>query len=103
VLATERTWPAKNSCCCATRSRKATGARFLLQPCPAWSTRSNWASSIPASAAMLEALHRPLLAQGADTLVLGCTHYPTGDPALLEAAFARLLGLRVTAIAADCG
>ncbi len=41
----------------------------------------------------------PLVADGLDTLVLGCTHYP-----LLRAAFARALGQKVTLVdsAANC-
>src|SRR5262249_1307063 len=41
----------------------------------------------------------PLLADGIDTLVLGCTHYP-----LLSAAIARALGREITLVdsAANC-
>ena len=40
----------------------------------------------PETRALLERFVAPLLAQGADTLVLGCTHYPFLAPLLRELA-----------------
>jgi glutamate racemase len=40
----------------------------------------------PATRALVERFTRPLLARGADTLVLGCTHYPFLKPLLAEVA-----------------
>ena len=47
----------------------------------------------PATCALLERYAQPLLARGADTLVLGCTHYPFLKPAL-----AAVVGPRITLI-----
>jgi glutamate racemase len=47
----------------------------------------------PATRALLERYTQPLLERGADTLVLGCTHYPFLRPAL-----AAVVGPRVTLI-----
>jgi glutamate racemase len=38
----------------------------------------------PATRQLLQALVAPLLAQGCDTLILGCTHYPFIKPLLRE-------------------
>lgn len=66
----------------------ATGARFLLQPCPGLASQiEKGALRAPATARLVASLVRPLLAQGADVLVLGCTHYPFVLP-LIEAAVA---------------
>jgi glutamate racemase len=40
----------------------------------------------PATRMIAEAYLKPLLAQGIDTLVLGCTHYPLLSPLLAELA-----------------
>lgn len=45
----------------------------------------------PATVQLLERYLRPLLEQGADTLVLGCTHYPFVRPAI-ESVCQRLAG-----------
>lgn len=66
----------------------ATGVRFLLQPCPGLASQiEKGALRAPATAQMVAAFVRPLLDQNADTLVLGCTHYPFVRP-LIEAAVA---------------
>ncbi len=52
-------------------------ARVLVQPCPGLADcveRGDLHGSQPC--ALLESYLRPLLEQNADTLVLGCTHYP---------------------------
>lgn len=52
-------------------------ARVMVQPCPGLADcveRGELHGSHPR--ALLEKFLEPLLAQGADTLVLGCTHYP---------------------------
>ncbi|RSZ55575.1 glutamate racemase [Massilia atriviolacea] len=55
----------------------ATGAQFLLQGCPGLVDRIELGDlGSPAIGALLERYAVPLLDQGADTLVLGCTHYP---------------------------
>ena len=51
--------------------------RFLLQPCPGLVERvEDGELSSPATRSLVERYVRPLVEQGADTLVLGCTHYP---------------------------
>jgi len=64
------------------------GKRIVLQACPGWVELVEQAD---VHSARTEALVRefvaPVLAQGADTLVLGCTHYP-----FLRDAIARVAG-----------
>ncbi len=57
--------------------RHAAGVRVLTQPCPGLVERVE--AGLISSAetrALVERYTAPLLAQGADVLVLGCTHYP---------------------------
>ncbi|NHZ35358.1 glutamate racemase [Massilia rubra] len=52
-------------------------AQFLLQGCPGLVDQIELGDlGSPAIRALLERYATPLLDQGADTLVLGCTHYP---------------------------
>lgn len=52
-------------------------ARVIVQPCPGLADCvENGELSGPQPQALLEKFLAPLLEQGADTLVLGCTHYP---------------------------
>lgn len=87
------------------------GKRLLLQACPGWVERVERGELSDADTLAAVAQYvQPLLDQGADTLVLGCTHYPfllplirqlTGqavqvlDPA---PAVARELGRRLDAL-----
>ena len=65
-----------------------TGVRFRLQPCPGLAGQvEKGALRAPATARLVTSLVRPLLEQGADVLVLGCTHYPFLLP-LIEAVVA---------------
>jgi glutamate racemase len=53
------------------------GKRILLQACPGWVELVEQAELHSSRTdALLRQFIEPLLAQGADTLVLGCTHYP---------------------------
>ncbi len=62
-------------------------ARVIVQPCPGLVERIEQGDlDGPATRALLEGYVAPLLAQGADTLVLGCTHYPFLAPLLRELA-----------------
>lgn len=55
----------------------AHGVQMLLQACPGWVERVEQGQQDgPDTEAAVAAFVQPLLAQGADTLVLGCTHYP---------------------------
>lgn len=53
------------------------GTRFLLQPCIGLAAQIELGDfDAPATRALLRHYVLPLIDQGADTLVLGCTHYP---------------------------
>jgi glutamate racemase len=72
----------------------ANGARILAQPCPGLVEqieRGELHSS--ATSSLIESCVRPLIDQGADTLVLGCTHYP-----FVTEAISRIAGPGVSLI-----
>jgi glutamate racemase len=53
------------------------GKRILLQACPGWVEAVEEADlHSPQTEALLRQFVVPLMDQGVDTLVLGCTHYP---------------------------
>lgn len=90
VLATERTLRGDKLLALREQVSAATGATFILQPCIGLADRIEQCalgSDInDATSAMLERYITPVLAQGADTLVLGCTHYP-----FVQAAIERIV------------
>lgn len=87
VLATGRTLRGAKFLLLRDQIHLDSGAEFLLQPCIGLADQIEFGErDSPATSAMLERFIMPLLAQGADTLVLGCTHYP-----LVRAAIERLL------------
>ncbi|WP_426116773.1 glutamate racemase [Massilia sp. PWRC2] len=62
---------------------QTSGARFILRGCPGLADQIELGQlDSAATADMLRHYILPLLAQGADTLVLGCTHYPLVKPAI---------------------
>jgi glutamate racemase len=65
----------------------AAGVEVITQPCPGLVEQVE-AGDLdgPATRALLGRYVAPLLARGADTLVLGCTHYPFLRPLLAELA-----------------
>lgn len=64
-------------------ARFAAGVRVLEQPCPEWVTLVESGGALaPRAVPIVEARVRPLLDDGADVLVLGCTHFPFLLPAL---------------------
>ena len=65
--------------------RFASDVRVITQPCPGLveCVEAGELAS-PATRQLLQALVAPLLAQGCDTLILGCTHYPFIKPLLRE-------------------
>jgi glutamate racemase len=75
VLATERTLSGDKFLRLRDQVTDATHARFLLQPCRGLVEEIE-AGDAEGTMAMLRRYVTPLLEQGADTLVLGCTHYP---------------------------
>ena len=87
VLATERTLRGAKFLALRDQIHADTGADFLLQPCVGLADQIEFGElDSSETTAMLERFIHPLLAQGADTLVLGCTHYP-----LVRASIERLL------------
>ncbi len=68
-------------------SRFGSQARVIVQPCPGLVERIEAGDLTgPLTRRLLESFVAPLLAQGADTFVLGCTHYPFLMPLLRELA-----------------
>ena len=65
----------------------ANGHQVLLQACPGWVERVERGELDSADTRAAVARHvRPLLDQGADMLVLGCTHYPFLAPVIRSLA-----------------
>lgn len=63
------------------------GKTLLLQACPGWVERVERGElDGPDTEAAVATVVRPLLDQGADTLVLGCTHYPFLAPVIRRLA-----------------
>jgi glutamate racemase len=87
VLATERTLAGAKFLQLRDQIAQATGAQFLLQPCQGLADQIEFGVlDSQETAAMLKRYIAPLLAQGVDTLVLGCTHYP-----LVQASIERVI------------
>jgi glutamate racemase len=67
--------------------RHGRAARILLQACPGLVNRVERGElDAPDTRALLRAYLDPLLEAGADTLVLGCTHYPFLEPLIRDLA-----------------
>jgi glutamate racemase len=87
VLATERTLSGTKFLLLRDQIAEATGARFLLQPCHGLADQIEFGElESNETDALLRRFILPLLAEGADTLVLGCTHYP-----LVQASIERVI------------
>jgi glutamate racemase len=83
VLATESTLASDKFKRLRDQLEAAGAARFLLQPCIGLADQIEKGElRSQATALLLRRYVDPLLAQGADTLVLGCTHYPFIQPLL---------------------
>ncbi|MEG0821592.1 MAG: glutamate racemase [Burkholderiaceae bacterium] len=92
VLATTRTLASEKYQRLA--ARFSTQATLLRQPCPGWVERVEAGDMTSVeTVALVRRYVEPLLAQGADTLVLGCTHYP-----FLSEVIAQVAGPRVKLI-----
>lgn len=77
VLATERTVRSERFALLQAQIETASGVRFLVQGCPGLADQVEKGElHSPATARLARAYVAPLLEQDADTLVLGCTHYP---------------------------
>ena len=67
--------------------RHGRDVQLLVQPCPGLVERVEAGErATPPTRALVEQLVTPLLQKGADTLVLGCTHYPFVRPLIEEVA-----------------
>lgn len=87
VLATERTLSSTRFRLLREQVETATGVHFIGQPCPGLADRvEKGALRSPETARLLQGFMTPLLQAGADTLVLGCTHYPFVQPLIEEIA-----------------
>ena len=77
VLATEATLASEKFRTLRDQLSSETNVRFLSQPCNGLADRIEHGGFSDADTLnMLQRYTTPLLEQGADTLVLGCTHYP---------------------------
>ena len=87
VLATERTLGGNKFLLLRDQIAHSTGARFLLQPCHGLADQIEFGTLESSETdALLRRFILPLLEAGADTLVLGCTHYP-----LVQASIERVI------------
>jgi glutamate racemase len=85
VLATSRTLSSSNFLKLV--DKHGAGVRVLVQPCPRLVEQvENGELGSDATRALVEEYVRPVLSKGADTLVLGCTHYPFLRPLIEEIA-----------------
>jgi glutamate racemase len=83
VLATTGTLTSRNYADLVARFGQ--GVHMLAQECPGLAMQVEAGDlSGPATRALVERYTAPLLAAGADTLVLGCTHYPFLAPLIAE-------------------
>jgi glutamate racemase len=83
VLATEAT--ANSSRLKRLIDDHAGGIEVFVEPCPGWATHVEMLQlDDPALAADIRARVEPLLEQGVDRIVLGCTHYSFLEPLLAE-------------------
>jgi glutamate racemase len=65
----------------------ANGAQILAQPCPGLVEQIERGElATERTRTLIASFVRPLVEQGADTLVLGCTHYPFVEPLIAESA-----------------
>jgi glutamate racemase len=87
VLATERTLTSDRFRALEALISRDTGVRFLAQACPGLADQVEKGElRSPATAALVRRYVAPLIAEGADTLVMGCTHYPFLIPQIRAAA-----------------
>ncbi|WP_295996357.1 glutamate racemase [Rugamonas sp.] len=92
VLATDGTLSGEKFLQLRAQVSSASGAQFLLQPCIGLVDLIELGQFDTAAIdALLDRYVAPLIAQGADTLVLGCTHYP-----FVQAAIARVAARHAT-------
>jgi glutamate racemase len=89
VLATARTLSSSNFLRLV--DRHGAGVQVLVQPCPRLVEQvENGELATAATRSLVEEYVRPVVAKGADTLVLGCTHYAFLRPLIEEVAGAEV-------------
>jgi len=89
VLATGSTLASSKFLALQEQIATASGVRFLLQACTGLADQIEKGElNSRETASMVQRYVAPLLAQNADTLVLGCTHYPFVQPLIEQAAAA---------------
>lgn len=77
VLATERTLSSDKFLTLQKQTSESTQVRFLTQACTGLADQIEKGElQSRETAAMVQRYVAPLIAEGADTIVLGCTHYP---------------------------
>ena len=87
VLATERTLASQRFQALEAQLAASTGVRFVAQACTGLADQvEKGALRSPETAALVQRYVEPLVRQGADTLVLGCTHYPFLLPMIAASA-----------------
>ncbi|MFC5475808.1 glutamate racemase [Paraherbaspirillum soli] len=85
VLATKVTLTSARLIALQQQIAETSGVQFLLQPCVGLVDQIEKGELRSAGTALLiQRYVSPLIAQGADTLVLGCTHYPFVRPLIEE-------------------
>lgn len=83
VLATDRTLSGEKFLQLRAQISAASGAEFLLMPCIGLADQINLGElDTSATQALLQRYVAPLITQGVDTLVLGCTHYVFVQPGI---------------------
>jgi len=87
ILATVGTLSSARFAALLTRFDPNHSVEFITQPCPGLPEAvEEGRTNTPETRALVEKYVAPLLARGADTLVLGCTHYPVLRPLIAEVA-----------------
>jgi glutamate racemase len=98
VMATERTLTGEKFLLLRDQISQASNAKFLLQACHGLVDQIELGElDTDGTTALLARYITPLLEQGADTLVLGCTHYPLVQ-ASIERVIAKTSACEVTLI-----
>ncbi len=94
ILATVGTLSSARFAALLTRFEGDGSVEFLMQPCPGLPEAvEEGRTNTPETRTLVEKYVLPLLERGADTLVLGCTHYP-----VLRSLIAAVAGPNVTLI-----
>jgi glutamate racemase len=87
ILATVGTLSSARFAALLTRFEGDGSVEFLMQPCPGLPEAvEEGRTETPETRALVERYVSPLLSQGVDTLVLGCTHYPVLRPVIASVA-----------------